>query len=109
MREFFETVDEIKAGISFLAKTTEKINVIKERTIRLSGDRSEGGSSMLGEIGFWRFRTKVENRLAISRPFPLACCVSQAFSFHSILLTTLNAIPSSALVSFLRSSASYGG
>jgi hypothetical protein len=65
---------------------------------------------MLGEIGFWRFRRKVEIRLAISRPFRLACCVSQAFSFDSILLTiTLNAIPSSALVSFLRSSASYGG
>ncbi|GMI29497.1 hypothetical protein TrCOL_g3569 [Triparma columacea] len=65
MREFFETVDEIKAGISFLAKTTEKINVIKERTIRLSGDRSEGGSSMLAPLVMEANKVAARNKVVL--------------------------------------------
>ena len=39
MQEFFETVDEVKSNIHFLAKTTAQINVIKEQTSRLSAER----------------------------------------------------------------------
>mmetsp|Transcript_10673 Transcript_10673/g.21962 ORF Transcript_10673/g.21962 Transcript_10673/m.21962 type:complete len:365 (+) Transcript_10673:176-1270(+) len=51
MQEFFETVDEVKSDIHFLAKSTAQINVIKEQTTRLSVEiRGRPGSGKLATL-----------------------------------------------------------